>query len=298
MKKVTKSARKKRLGSYPYFSVVSSITFALFVLGLFGLLGLHISKLTQLIQENMQVQVYLTKSVTPAVRTQLEQTLASKAYVATSDNQPRITFISKEEAAEDFTAATGENFKDFLGENPLRDAFLVNIKPEYQSNLKLDSIRQSIEEMNGVFEAVYVENLVSSINQNLAKLSIALGGFAIVLILVVVILINNTIKLALFSQRFLIRSMQLVGATSNFIQLPFLARSIFLGFLAGVLSCGLLFGLMQYANQQIADLVTLQNLNNILILFAILLLLGSLIGFLSTLRAVRKYLAISLDDLY
>lgn len=298
MEKETRSRKKKKLGSYPYASVIFSITLALFVVGLFGLLLLHTNKLTELIKENIEIQVYLDKGITENQRIQIQKTLSSKDYAAEKDDEVQISYISKEQAAKEFIEDTGEDFTNFLGENPLRDAYMLKIAPEYQNSEQLKKIKEEIEDINGVFEVEYVESLVSSINENMAKISIFLLGFAAILIIAVVILINNTIKLALFSQRFLIRSMQLVGAKASFIQKPFLLRAALHGILAGLLASAFLYLLMNFANKKIEDLQALQEPDKIFILFAILLVLGAFIGFSSTYRAINKYLKLSLDELY
>ncbi|UII30506.1 permease-like cell division protein FtsX [Fulvivirga ulvae] len=290
--------KKKKLGSYPYVSVIFSITLALFVIGLFGLLLLHTTKLTQLIRENIEIQVYLDKGITDNQRIQIQKTLSSKDYAAEKNDEVQISYVSKEEAAKEFIEETGEDFTNFLGENPLRDAYILRIAPEFHDSEKLKTIKEEIEKINGVFEVVYVESLVDSINDNMTKISVFLLGFAAILLIAVVILINNTIKLALFSQRFLIRSMQLVGAKASFIQKPFLYRASMHGALAGVLASAGLYALMNFANRKIQDLETLQETDKILVLFAALLVVGVLIGFSSTFRAINKYLKLSLDELY
>ena len=297
-KQEKKIRRKKKVGSYQYVSVIFSVTLALFVVGLFGTLLLQTSSLTSAIQENIEVQVYLNKNTSENQLNRIERELANSTYVLKKEDKAQIVFISKEEAAKQFIKDTGEDFSEFLGDNPLRDALVVNIAAEFQTNLKLDSIGQHIESISGVYEVTYVESLVDSINKNLRKIALILLGFAAILFLVVVMLINNTIKLALFSQRFLIRSMQLVGATSNFIKKPFLQRSLFHGAIAGVLASGLLYGLLQFANNKIERLSELQVNTLFLSLYGALILLGSIIAFISTYRAMNKYLKMSLDELY
>ncbi|MEK6478242.1 permease-like cell division protein FtsX [Catalinimonas sp. 4WD22] len=296
--KEVKHKKKKKLGSYPYISVVFSITLALFVIGLFGLLILHANSLTRMIRENVSMQIFLNRTVSENEKIQIQKTLAGKEYVAVVEDQPQISFISKEVAAEEFIEDTGEDFTQFLGENPLRDAYVININTEFQDTEALAKVKLDIERMNGVFEVTYVENLVRSINQNLAKVSLVLLGFAVLLVIIVAVLINNTIRLALFSQRFLIRSMQLVGATAGFIQRPFLRRSFMHGVLGGILASILLLFVLQYLNQQIEDIEQLQDPANIFILMGLLLIVGGFIGFLSTYRAISKYLKMSLDELY
>jgi cell division transport system permease protein len=268
------------------------------VIGLFGLLILHANSLTRMIRENVSMQIFLNRTVSENEKIQIQKTLAGKDYVAVVEDQPQISFISKEEAAEEFIEDTGEDFTQFLGENPLRDAYVININTEFQDTEALAKVKLDIERMNGVFEVTYVENLVRSINQNLAKVSLVLLGFAVLLVIIVAVLINNTIRLALFSQRFLIRSMQLVGATAGFIQRPFLRRSFMHGVLGGILASILLLFVLQYLNQQIEDIEQLQDPANIFILMGLLLIVGGFIGFLSTYRAISKYLKMSLDELY
>ncbi len=294
----TKAKKKKKLGSYPYFSVIFSISLALFVIGLFGLLILHANNLSQAIKENIEVQVYLNKSISENERIQLEKIISSKDYVLIENGEASINFISKEEAAEQFIEDTGENIIEFLGENPLRDVLIFKIDSEYQQNQNLSKIKEEIEKLGGVYEVNYVENLVDSINRNVAKISLLLLGFAILLLITVTILINNTIKLALFSQRFLIRSMQLVGARPSFIKKPFLRRSLWYGVLAGVFASAILYGVLLYFNNIIEGLASLQEVKEITILFAGLLLLGAVVGFFSTYKAINKYLKLSLDELY
>ncbi len=293
-----KYRQKKNLGSYPYLSVVFSITLALLVIGLFGLLLVHANRLSDVIRENVEIQVYLNQSVNNNERVQLMRILGEKPYVSRQNDQPQISFISREEAAEKFIEETGEDFTEFLGDNPLRDAFLLKINAGYYKKDKLAELSDEIEGMRGVYEVTYVESLVDAINKNVTRLGLILGSFAVLLIIIVSVLIDNTIRLALFSQRFLIRSMQLVGATSGFIQKPFLRRSLLHGIAGGAITSALLAALLYYANLYIPELTRLQREEEIAIIFLATLIFGGLLGVLSTYRAVRKYLKMSLDDLY
>jgi cell division transport system permease protein len=290
--------RKKRLGSYPYFTVVFSITTALFVIGLCGLLLLHARRLSTIIRQNLEIQVYLHKNISPAQQDSLYLSLSQKEYVARQNDSVQIHFVSKDDAAKRFIAETGEEFSQLLGENPLRDAYTLRIRPEFYDERQMKLIKNDLERTPGVFEADYVKNMVEDINRNIARIFLGLSIFGFALILTITILINNTIKLALFSQRFLIRSMQLVGATSAFIQKPFLLRAALQGFIGGILASGLLILLIQFANRQVEGLYLLQENENIAILFAGLMVLGCLIGLLSSYLSVNKYLKTSLNDLY
>ncbi len=259
---------------------------------------MYTTQLTSIIKENIEVQVYLKKGISDNQRIQVQKTISAKDYVARKNDELQIKYVSKKQAAEKFIENTGEDFTAFLGDNPLRDAYIVNVAAENQGADELQEIKAEIEKITGVFEVVYVESLVESINKNLATISIALLSFAIVLIIIVILLINNTIKLALFSQRFLIRSMQLVGAKATFIQKPFLMRSVWHGLMAGVFASLAVVGLLQFANREIEDLAKLQSNTALVILCGMLLILGVVIGFGSTYRAMKKYLRLSLDELY
>ncbi|MBO3697759.1 ABC transporter permease [Roseivirga sp. E12] len=293
-----KYKRKKKLGSYHYVSVIFSAALALFVIGLFGTLILQANKLTSIIKQNIELQVYLNKDISNSQRSRIEREIASSDYILLTNGKAEMTFISKEEAAQQFVEDTGEDFTEFLGDNPLRDALTIKINESHQSNDDLETIKSQIQRISGVFEVTYVKNLADSINDNLAKLSLLLIGIATVLVIVVLLLINNAIKLALFSQRFLIRSMQLVGAKSSFIRMPFLKRSLLHGALAGLIASGLLYGLKQFANGQVKGLEQLQQQELVIALYGLLIALGAIIAYFSTLRAMNKYLKMSLDELY
>ncbi|MEQ9405901.1 MAG: permease-like cell division protein FtsX [Cyclobacteriaceae bacterium] len=292
-----KPRKKRKLGSYPFVSVVFSITVALLVLGLFGWMILHSSRLGNQIQENIEVQVYLNKDLSTSDINKIRQAVESKQYTLVK-TEPQVTLITREQAAEQFIKDTGEDFKEFLGDNPLRDLLVVKVAFGYQSIDSLNLIKSDIERMPGVYEAEYEESLVESINQNLTRIGFVLMGVAIFSLLVVIVLINNTIKLALFSQRFLIRSMQLVGATSSFIRRPFLYRSVFYGFLAGIIASAVLYAFTMYMNSLIEGLRELQDMKGFLVLFSVIIIMGMIVGYFSSLRAVRKYLKMSLDELY
>lgn len=290
--------RKKKLGTYPYLSVVLSVTLALFVIGVFGLLLIYSKELERVVRENVKIQVYLKNHLTEAQRLQIEKNLATRYFLPKQSTMKSVQFVSRDEAAQQFIQETGEDFKKFLGENPLRDAFLVSVDPAFHDKPSMARIKTEVEQINGVFQVYYIENLIDSINQNVTKIALVLLGLASLLLITVVLLINNTLRLALFSQRFLIRSMQLVGAKRWFIQRPFLFRASLHGLLSGLIASGLLVATISFANKRVDDLDLIQNTNRIIILLGSLLILGIVVAVLSTYRAVRKYLRLSLDELY
>ena len=286
------------LGSFPITNVVFNIMLALLAMGLFGLLLLHTAKLTNIIRENMTIQAYLHKDISEHTSIHISQLLGGKDFVLKKNGHPQIAFVSKEDAAEAFIQKTGENFLHVLNENPLLDAYIINIDPKYQGQKNLQAIKCELEAINGIFEVEYLENLTAIINKNIAHAGIVLSIFTIILLLVVSVLINNTIKLAIYSQRFLIRSMHLVGATAQFIRKPFLARAILIGLLAGIIADFSLVSLFHYANLHLPSLTQLQEPSRIFMLLAIMPVLGICISFMGTYQAVNKYLYISLDELY
>ncbi len=298
-REIKQKRKKKKLGSYPYISVVLSITLALVVVGLFGLLLLYSGKLAETVKNNVEIQVFLKKSITENQRIKIQKTLNNKYFTATEATPDPVVYVSKEQAAKEFIGDNPEeDFTQLLEYNPLRDSYILKIKTEYHTEEKFAAISTEIEAINGVFEVAYPEHTLGSINKNITKASIFLIGFAIVLLIAVAILINNTIKLALFSQRFLIRSMQLVGAKSGFIQRPFLVRASLHGIMSGILASLLIIIMVNYANRNIEDLTSLQDNKSLIILFSGLVLMGAIVGFGSTYRSINKYLRLSLDDLY
>lgn len=289
--------RKKKLGSYPFVSVVFSVTLALFVIGAFGALVIYSKELERSVRENVRVQVFL-KNISEAQRVQLEKKLSTQAFVLKRDQKPVIQFVSKQEAAKQFIKDTGEDFQKFLGDNPLRDAYLVNVDAKYHDTKSMEKIKADVEQIEGVFQVFYVENVVASINKNVTRIGFVLMGLALLLLIVVVVLIHNTLRLALFSQRFLIRSMQLVGAKKWFIQGPFITRAALHGTLAGILAGGLLIALIYATNKRVEELALIQNNTRLAALIGSLVVIGIFVAVLSTYSAVSKYLKLSLDELY
>ena len=289
---------KKQLGYFKFGIVLFSTTLSLFIVGLFGIILIQASSLTKMIRENIEIQVFLDKDLSPEQLAELQKDLAKRPFVLAKEDSTHLRFISNKEAAETFIKNTGEDFTKFLEDNPLRDSYVFSVSEEFQSSEQLTVIAKELETLPGVFEVSYMTDLVDSINKNLFKVSLIMGGFILILIVTVIMLINNTIRLALFSQRFLIRSMQLVGATRGVIRKPFLVRAFIFGILAGILASAILYGLLEYTKGNIEGFAALQNTELMLLLFAGLSIMGGLLSGFSTLRAVNKYLNMSLDELY
>ncbi|MCH7414513.1 permease-like cell division protein FtsX [Belliella sp. R4-6] len=292
------SRKKTKVGKFKFISVLFSTTLSLFIVGLFGVIFIQAKTLTKIIRENIEIQVFLNKNIEEKQKANIGKLLAAKPYIMQKADSAALVFISQEEAAASFLEDTGEDFTKFLNDNPLRDSYTIAISEEYQTSEQIQEIVTEIQDMDGVFEVTYMSDLVESINENLLKVSLVMGGFIIILIVTVIMLINNTIRLALFSQRFLIRSMQLVGATRGFIRQPFLSRAFFFGALSGVLASAILFGIIEYTKANIDGFAMLQNYELLYMLFGGLIVVGALLSVFSTLRAVNKYLNMSLDELY
>ncbi|GAB3226431.1 ABC transporter permease [Algoriphagus aestuariicola] len=292
------SRKKKTLGHFKFGSVLFSTTLSLFIVGLFGVILIQARSLTKMIRENVEVQVFLDKGLSKEQLADIKKNISGRPFILTKSDTLGLRFISDEEAAATFIENTGEDFTEFLEDNPLRDSYVIVVAEEFQTSEQLDIIAKELEAVPGVFEVSYMTDLVDSINKNLLKVSLVMGGFILILIITVVMLINNTIRLALFSQRFLIRSMQLVGATRGFIRKPFLMRALLFGMVAGAVASAILFGLVEYTKSNIEGFVMLQNQELLFLLFATLILTGGILSVLSTLRAVNKYLNMSLDELY
>jgi len=258
---------------------------------------LQASRLSKNIQENLEIYVYLDKVENQMVH-KLDSVLKNKEYVQIKNDTAGIKFLSKEISAQKFMAEAGHDFVSFLGDNPLRDMFVINLKSEYYVDSKLKLIKEDLQKIPGVFEVVYQENLIQDIQKNIQRISFVLIAFSVLLLITIAVLINNTIKLAMFSQRFLIRSMQLVGAKSSFIRKPFLLRAAIHGFLSGLIASGVLLILIQYANMQVETLELLQDPLSVLILLISLCISGAIIGLASAYFSVNRYLQMSLDELY
>ena len=292
-----KPKNKKKLGGYPAIGVVISITLSLIVMGIFGVLVIYSQELEHQVRQNIRVQVYLKSNLTETQRLQIENKLLSQSYVSKEDGTG-IVYVSKDDAAKKFIEETGEDFIKFIGENPLRDAYLISIDRKYHSMKEIEKIKSEIQNMNGVFQVFYVEGLIESVNSNVTKIGLILLGLISILLITVALLINNTLRIALFSQRFLIRSMQLVGAKKWFILKPFLLRASGYGLIAGLIASALLWSLSTYAQNKIQDLSILHNQDQFLTLLGMLLIVGIMVAVLSTLFSIRRYLRMSLDQLY
>ncbi|MCB0806568.1 MAG: permease-like cell division protein FtsX [Bacteroidales bacterium] len=282
---------KRRLrGSY--ITTVVSISLVLFMLGLLGLIILHAGKLSDYVKENIGFSIIMKENVKEAGIIQLQKILDATPYVKSTE------YITKEDAAEEFTKELGEDFTDFLGYNPLLPTIEVRFRAEYANNDSLSIIKDKILANNNVKEVWYQESLVDIVNKNVKRIGIIILGFSGLLLIIAIALINNTIRLSVYAKRFLIRSMQLVGATRAFISRPFILKGIVQGMIGSFVAIILLTGIIYLSRREVPELVDLQHPDMFLSLFGIVMLLGIIITWLSNYFAVRKYIKIKTEKLY
>jgi len=282
----------KRRVATSYVTTVISITLVLFLLGLLGMIILHAKKLSNYVKENIGFSIIIKEGVKETGILELKKKLDKTCYVKSTE------YIPRDLAAERLKDELGEDFVSFLGYNPLLPTIDLRLKAVYTSSDSISRIERRLLKNPEVKEVFYQKSLVETINNNVEKISFILLGFSAVLLFIAIVLINNTIRLSVYSRRFIIRSMQLVGATQGFIRRPFLYRSILNGFLSAFIAIGFLTVITYFSIDQIPELLELQDITMLLILVAIIFLLGVFLSWISTYFAVRKYLRIKTDLLY
>ncbi len=297
MYKKRKKIPKKTFGNFPYISVIFSVSLSLLLLGIFSFFLLSSLEVKKVIQENTEINIYLNKDISSNQIDQIKRTLFTKDYVLTKD-ESTLSYTSSEDAANEFSEEIGEDFVKFLGNNPLRDLIILKINSDFFENEKLVEIESDISRIPGVFEVDYSKDMISDINNNIRNISFIFSGIFIILFFISVILISNTLRIALFSQRFLIRSMQLVGATSRYILKPFLLRGLLYGLISGILSSGFLYFIILFINERINGSNMIVSIEKLSIIFITLIVVGILMVILSTYSSVNRYLGSTLDDLY
>ncbi len=288
----------RNLGNYPGTLITISLSVALFLIGFCGWIALTSKELIRYVKQNIEVQVYLEKGLSPEEMNAVKDKIIRSGYVETSGGKPAIRFITKEEAAKVFLEETKENYKEILGDNPFRDAFSFKVNEANFGEANLRSVKAGIEQIKNVYEVDYARDFVKGIISNVNKVYTLLALIVIIFFVATILLINNTIKLALYSQRFIIRTMQLVGATNAFIQKPFIMKGMIQGVVAGVVAIILVFLTQRIALNQIDGLALIQNNYSMLILSGILIILGPVIGVSSTFQSIVRYLKMDLDELY
>ena len=283
--------QKRRLIS-SYFSVVLSIALVLFLLGLLGMLVLNAKKVADHFKEQVVMTIYLKDSAKDVEIKQLEKSLVMSDYVKSTE------YVSKEQAAEFMKSRNGEDFMDFVGYNPLQNSIDVHLKADYVTSEQLEEISQEALTKNFVDEVNYDNDLVRLMNNNVKKISFWILVLSAIFTLIAVLLINSSIRLSVYSKRFTIKTMQMVGATKQFIRRPFVWKSVRLGIIGAVLALIGMAVVLHYVNKTFPELQLLNSPVLITMLFAIVFALGIVITWISTHMATQRFLNLNTDQLY
>lgn len=284
------STRQKSKPSY--INAIIGVSLVLFLLGVLGWLVINGRGLTRTFKEDIEVQVVLHDNTRPEKIEQLKKILDSQPFVRKS------SITTKEEAAKEFEKEWGEDFTQLLDFNPLYSSINFSLYADYVNRDSLDKIGQFVKQSNIVRELSYPTGVVEKMNSNFRKIGIILGAISLLLFVVVIILIDNTVRLAMFSNRFIIKTMQMVGATRWFITKPFDERAVLNGLISGVIAVIGLWLVITFAEQQLPSLRALHEPVWLIILMTGMVVLGILISVFSTHRSVVKYLKMRVDDLY
>ncbi|OCX54674.1 cell division protein FtsX [Mucilaginibacter sp. PPCGB 2223] len=275
-----------------YISTVFGIAMVLLMVGLLGLILVHANRLSNYVKENIVLNIIVDDGAREPDVLQLQKQLQTNPAVKNAQ------YVPKEIAARNLQKDLGEDFVSFLGYNPLPESIDVYLNADYANNAAIDKFKAQLLKNPVVKEVKYQASLVDMMNQKLASISLIILAFTAIFLVVSVALINNTIRLAIYSQRFLIKSMQLVGATKGFIRKPFLLYGIWHGLLGGLIAIILLVGMLYLATIQIPDLVILQNYTEFALVFLVVIGIGIFISGFSTYLAVSKFLRLKIYDLY
>lgn len=285
-----KFQRRRLLSSY--FSVVISIALVLFLLGVLGLLVLNTKKVADHFKEQIALTIYLKDSAKEVEVNQLQKSLSLAEYTKSTD------YVSKEEAAEEHSKEIGEDFMDFLGYNPLQNSIDVYLKADYVSAAQVEEISDDIMSKGFVEEVTYDQPLISLLNDNIKKISLWILIISGVFTFIAVLLINSSIRLSVYSKRFTIKTMQMVGATKSFIRRPFIWKSIKLGMLGAFIALAGMAGVLYYLDRSFPELGLVNDWQLLAALFVGVFLLGMIISWLSTFFATQRFLNLRTDELY
>ncbi len=283
--------QKNRLIS-SYFSVVLSTTLVLFLLGILGLLVLNTKKVADYYKEKIALTVYLKDSAKDVEVKQLQKTLALAEYTKSAD------FVSKETAAANLTEDIGEDFVQYLGENPLLNSLDVYMNAQFVSAEQLETIAAEISEKNFVEEVSFDKPLVSKLNANIKRIGLGILITCIFFAIVAALLINSSIRLSVYAKRFTIKTMQMVGATKSFIRRPFIWNGIKMGIIAAILALAGMAGVLYYVHKSLPQLQLANDKVLIGSVFAGIFLIGVFITWISSFFATQRFLNLRTDQLY
>ena len=282
---------KRRIIS-SYISVVVSISMVLFLFGLLSFTIVNIKNVSTNFKESLTMSIYLKDEAKTVDINQIKNSLVTSVFVKD------LNYISKEEAVSIMKTEFGEDFINELGYNPLINSFDINLVSEYVEDRKIDSISNLLREKNNFIEDIqYDRDLVSMMNTNLKKITMWMFPVTFLLIVISVLIINSSIKLALYSNRWTIKTMQLVGATKRFIRKPFIIKNVFLGLFSSFIASTLLYLTIFYVDKKIPFIDMFNNIY-IIHVFLCVIVLGVLISWISTYFATQKLLNLNTEKLY
>jgi cell division transport system permease protein len=290
MAQTRKGSAKRSAPSY--IMAIVGVSLVLFLLGILGWIIINANKLGQYFKENIAMNVYIRENVSPKDSAALVQYIQGKPYVKDYE------YVTKDLAKQKYLQDGNKDWGALLDRNPLPASIDFRITKEYASTDSLSKIKNDLLQNIAVSDVQYPQSLVTNLNNIINKISIILLSVIIIISILVIFLIDNTIRLAMFSNRFLIKTMQMVGATRWFISRPMDVRAFINGLISGLLAVGGLIAIIIFAENQLPYLKALRDYPLLLMLFIVIILLGICISFFSTHRSVLKYLKMKLDDLY
>lgn len=283
---------QKRRVITSYFSVVLSIFLVLFLLGILGLFVINSKRLSDNFKEEIAMTVFFkteaTDSVIKAFNSELKTAKFAKSF----------EYVSKEKAAEKHMKVIGEDFMQFLGVNPLQNSFDIHLKADFVTNEGIAKIENRLRKNDMIADIVYDKQLVTLVNDNIKNISMWILIVSCVFALVSVLLINSSLRLSIYANRFIIKTMQMVGATKSFIRKPFIQRSVYLGLIGSALAIVALIGVLIYIQTTFPSLGILEDKLSIAIVLVGVLVLGVVITWISTFFATQRFLNLRTDDLY
>ena len=273
-------------------SVVISLSLVLFVIGLLGLVLINAQRLSNYVKENIGFTIMLNEGVNEMEIMNFQKILDAADFAKSS------TFVSKEQATKDLQNDLGEDFVSFLGYSPLLASVDVKLNASYANTDSLAVIKTELNDYPVVHTIFYQENLIDKLNSNVNRLSFFLLSFCLLLFVIAFALINNTIRLSVYSKRFLIRTMRLVGATNSFIQKPFLVKGIYQGIYSSIFAIFMLIGSIQLIQSETASMLNITDLKIIGFIFILIFIFGFFLSWISTFFAVRKFIKQNESELY
>lgn len=289
-------AENKKVSSVSFFNSrltsVISISLVLFLLGLILLIGMLGNKLSVYVKENLSFSIVLKDNQKETEIKKMQKSLDALPFIKSTE------YISKEQAAKELEEELGENPETFLGFNPLQASIEVKLHSEYANPDSLQVIERKIRNYTSVSELLYRKDMMEMVHNNMKRLGLILLTLAVVLMIISFVLISNTIRLLIYSKRFLIHTMKLVGATSGFIRRPFVKYNIVSGIFASILAILMLTGALYYLQNELKGFIQILDMQTLLLVYVAVFALGIVLSVIATIFAVNKYLRMGVDKLY